>query len=123
MSIGSSAENIEAAVDYIKETRGEEAGVLHLNVLRPFPEKALVEALRGKQQIIVLERTDEPAAGGGPLVRDIRAALSKALENSRTASHPEVPAITPDEMPRIFYGAYGLGSRDFRGSEIGYVQI
>lgn len=114
VAIGSAAENCQAAVDYIQERRGEKVGVVHVNVLRPCPEAAIVKALAGKKRVIVLERTDDQLAGDGPLARDIRTALSKAVENSRGAAHAEVPAITADQMPRIFTGVYGLGSRDFR---------
>ncbi|MFC1481183.1 2-oxoacid:acceptor oxidoreductase family protein [Candidatus Neomarinimicrobiota bacterium] len=114
VSVGSSAENIEAASDYLTKTRGEKLGVIHMNVIRPFPEKAIVEAIRGKKHVIVLERSDEQLAGNGPLARDIRTALSKALENNTVSAHAEVPSITVAEMPRIFNGIYGLGSRDFR---------
>ncbi|MBL1217453.1 MAG: oxidoreductase [Planctomycetes bacterium] len=114
VAIGSAAENCQAAVDYIKQHRGEKVGVVHINVLRPCPEQALVKALAGKKRVIVLERTDDQLAGDGPLARDIRTALSKAVENSRGAAHSEVPTITPHQMPRIYTGVYGLGSRDFR---------
>jgi len=114
ISLGSSAENIEAALDYLEKTRGEKAGVIHVNVLRPFPEKAFIEALRGKKNVIVLERSDEQTAGNSPLTRDIRTALSKAVENHFGASHADLPAVAPADVPRIFNGIYGLGSRDFR---------
>ncbi len=114
VSLGSSAENIEAASDYLAQTRGEHLGVIHINVIRPFPEKAIVEALRGRKQVIVLERSDEQTPGNSPLARDIRTALSKALENHNGVAHAELPTLSPEEMPRIFNGIYGLGSRDFR---------
>jgi hypothetical protein len=40
VSLGSAAENIEAAVDYMRETRGAKVGSIHPNVFRPFPEAA-----------------------------------------------------------------------------------
>lgn len=118
VSLGSSAENIEAAIDHIKETRGEELGCVHINVLRPFPEAAVVEALAGKKNIIVIERTDEPMAGDNPLARDIRTALTKAVANHNSNSYAGIPAIAPEEMPRVYSGIYGLGSRDFRPEDI-----
>jgi len=116
--LGSSAENIEAAIDYLKETRNEQLGVVHVNVMRPFPETAVIRALAGKKNVIIIERTDEPMAGDNPLARDVRTALSKAVENSRGAAHAGIPAIAPEAMPRIFSGTYGLGSRDFRPEDI-----
>ena len=113
MSLGSAAENIEAAVDLLR-SRGEKVGSYHLNVIRPFPEAAVIAALSGKKNVIILERTDESMAGDNPLARDTRTALEKALENSRQMSHRDLPVMTVEEMPRLFRGVYGLGSRDFR---------
>ena len=118
LSLGSAAENCEAAVDYLRKTRGEKVGSVHLNVFRPFPERAVVEALAGKRNVIILERTDEPMAGDNPMGRDTRTALNKAL---KLEGHPVAhgfPEVTPDRMPRLFNGIYGLGSRDFRPEQI-----
>jgi pyruvate-ferredoxin/flavodoxin oxidoreductase len=109
VALGSAAENIEAAVDYLRERRGAAVGSIHINVFRPFPEAAVVAALAGKRNVIVLERTDEPMAGDNPMGRDVRTALHKALQGEAG-----LPAITADRMPRLFAGVYGLGSRDFR---------
>jgi pyruvate-ferredoxin/flavodoxin oxidoreductase len=141
VSLGCAAENIDAACDYLREQRAARVGSIHINVLRPFPEAAVIEALRGKKNVIVLERTDEGMAGDNPLARDIRVALGKAGENWRfegrdgrparpgsdangngTADHDDdgrasrtsLPALAPEETPRLFRGAYGIGSRDFR---------
>ena len=113
VSLGSAAENIEAAVDYLRATRNSSVGSIHINVIRPFPEAAIVEALRGKKNVVILERTDEALSGDNPLGRDIRTALSKAVQ--KTAGIPE---ISLDEVPRIINGSYGLGSRDFRPEHI-----
>ena len=118
VSLGSAAENIEAGVDYLREKRNAKVGSIHLNVFRPFPEAAVIRALAGKRNVIVLERTDEPMAGDNPMGRDIRTALSKALVTQGHAAEAGLPAITPDQMPRLFNGIYGLGSRDFRPEHI-----
>ena len=133
VSLGCAADNIEAACDYIREQRGGKVGSIHINVIRPFPEAAVINALRGKKNVIVLERTDEGLAGDNPLARDIRVALGKANENAKflgarpssaasnngsAAEGGGVPHLIPplafDETPRLFRGAYGIGSRDFR---------
>ena len=93
VSLGSAAENVEAAVDYMREHWGVKVGSIHPNVFRPFPEAAIVEAL----------------AGDNPMGRDIRTALHKARQGEAG-----LPAITSDQMPRLFGAVYGLGSRDFR---------
>ena len=109
VSLGSAAENIEAAVDYLRARENASVGSIHINVFRPFPEAAVVKALAGKRNVIILERTDEPMAGDNPMGRDIRTALNKALQGVEG-----IPKITADQMPRLFGGIYGLGSRDFR---------
>ena len=118
LSLGSAAENCEAVVDYLRETRGASVGSVHLNVFRPFPERAVVEALAGKRNVIILERTDEPLAGDNPMGRDTRTALNKALKLNGQPVERGFPEVTLDRMPRLFNGIYGLGSRDFRPEHI-----
>ncbi|MGB0031276.1 MAG: 2-oxoacid:acceptor oxidoreductase family protein, partial [Candidatus Sulfotelmatobacter sp.] len=118
LSLGSAAENIEAAVDYLRQRRGAKVGSIHLNVIRPFPETAVINALAGKKNVIVLERTDEAMAGDNPMGRDIRTALNKALQTGDRPATSGLPAITAEQMPRLFSGIYGLGSRDFRPEQI-----
>ncbi|HMD98596.1 MAG TPA: 2-oxoacid:acceptor oxidoreductase family protein [Terriglobia bacterium] len=118
VSLGSAAENIEAAVDYLRQRRGAKVGSIHLNVIRPFPEVAVVKALAGKKNVIVLERTDEAMAGDNPMGRDIRTALHKALPTGDRPTTSGLPAITAEQMPRLFSGIYGLGSRDFRPEQV-----
>ncbi|MBL9205271.1 MAG: 2-oxoacid:acceptor oxidoreductase family protein [Opitutaceae bacterium] len=112
VSLGCAADNIEAACDYLRDQRNAKVGSIHVNVIRPFPEAAIINALRGKKNVIILERTDEGLSGDNPLARDIRVALGKANEVTRFGG--ALPALTPEETPRLFRGAYGIGSRDFR---------
>ena len=121
-SLDSAAENIEAAVDYLRETRNASVGSIHVNVIRPFPEAAIVKALKGKKHVIILERTDEGMSGDNPLGRDIRTALNKALQGSDLYSSnggkESFPALSETERPQLISGTYGLGSRDFRPEHI-----
>ena len=112
VSLGCAADNIEAACDYLRGQRNAKVGSIHINVIRPFPEAAVINALRGKKNVIILERTDEGLSGDNPLGRDIRVALSKANEVAKFGG--VLPALTPAETPRLFRGSYGIGSRDFR---------
>ena len=114
VSLGCAADNIEAACDYLREQRNAKVGSIHVNVIRPFPEAAVINALRGKKNVIILERTDEGLAGDNPLARDIRVALGKAAEGAKFGPGSGLPALAPAETPRLFRGAYGIGSRDFR---------
>ena len=73
VSLGSAAENVEAAVDYLRENDDAKVGSIHVNVLRPFPRLRWWRRSRGKKRVIVLERTDDPLSGDNPLGREIRA--------------------------------------------------
>ena len=112
VSLGCAAENVEAACTYLRNKHNAKVGAIHINVIRPFPEAALIDILRGKKNVILLERTDEGMAGDNPLGRDIRTALSKGQESARYGG--KLPGITAEQTPRIFRGSYGIGSRDFR---------
>jgi pyruvate-ferredoxin/flavodoxin oxidoreductase len=112
VSLGCAAENLEEACDYLRDQRNAKVGSLHINVIRPFPEASVINALRGKKNVIVLERTDEGLAGDNPLARDIRVALGKAQEAAKFGG--PLPGLKPEETPRLFRGSYGIGSRDFR---------
>src|SRR5688572_22102694 len=92
VSLGCAADNIEAACDYLHEQRNARVGSIHINVIRPFPEAAIINALRGKKNVIILERTDEGMAGDNPLARDIRTALGKALEAQKFGG--SLPGLT-----------------------------
>ncbi|MCP4243368.1 MAG: oxidoreductase, partial [bacterium] len=109
VSLGSAAENIEAAVDHMRANDGVKVGSVHVNVLRPFPMDAIVRALAGKKNVIILERTDEPLAVDNPLMREIRATLAKAVSSGELAD---------SDMPTLYGASYGLGSRDFRPEHI-----
>src|SRR5208283_1949791 len=100
VSLGSAAENIEAAVDYLRQTRKASVGSIHINVIRPFPEAALVASLKGKKNVIILERTDEALSGDNPLGRDIRTAFSKAVQGTEG-----LPKVSLAEVPNFFGGS------------------
>ena len=125
VGMGSMTENAEAVADYLRETRGLKVGVLNVTMFRPFPGPEVARALMGKQGVAVLERTDQPLAEDLPLVREVRAALDKAVENGRVAAgrktedvelpYPEYPVIRSlKQRPPIYSGSYGLGSRDLQ---------
>ena len=127
VGMGSMAENAEAVVDHLRDKRGIRVGVVQVVWFRPFPGGALAQLLKGRKGVAVLERTDQPLAVDLPLVREIRAALSKAQENGRAldeardksvphAGYPAFRALA--DVPRIYSGCYGLGSRDLQPSRL-----
>jgi len=125
---GSVVANAEAVADHLRETRGLKVGVLNLTMFRPFPADLVSRLLAGKKAVAVLERTDQPLAADLPLLREMRAAMSKAIENGRSAfakatadkalPHADVAAIKPDQVPDFYSGCFGLGSRDLQPGDI-----
>jgi len=108
----SAAENIEAAVDYLRGTRSASVGSIHVNVIRPFPEAAIVAALKGKKNVIILERTTKLfpatirwAATFARVFQSCSICRRSAFDFARRGSQ---------DLRR----SYGLGSRDFRPEHI-----
>jgi pyruvate-ferredoxin/flavodoxin oxidoreductase len=125
---GSVVANVEAVVDHLRATRGLKVGVLNLTMFRPFPADLVATLLAGKRAVTVLERTDQPLAADLPLLREIRTAMSKAVENGRAPRarrngdrelpHRHIPAIGADAVPDFYSGCFGLGSRDLQPGDI-----
>jgi pyruvate-ferredoxin/flavodoxin oxidoreductase len=118
VGMGSMIVQAEAVADYLRETRKLKVGVVNVTMYRPFPGDLLGQALRGRKGVTVLERTDQPLAEDLPLMREVRAALVKCIENGLAMGedkpYPDYAAFASGEMPRLYSGCYGLGSRDLQ---------
>ena len=71
--------------------------------------------------VCVLERTDQPLAEDLPLMREVRSAISKCIENGQAAAakqtlpYPGYDSYSSfSDAPYLYSGAYGLGSRDLQ---------
>ena len=109
----------EAVADYLRTTRGIKVGVVNMTMFRPFPGDLVCKILAGRKGVTVLERTDQPLASDLPLIREIRAAAGKSLENGRAGKgalpYPDHPAYRKaEEVPPLYSGSFGLGSRDLQ---------
>lgn len=116
---GSMLVTAEAVADYLRTTRKIKIGVVNLTMFRPFPGEMLAELLRGRKGVTVLERVDQPLAVDLPLIREVRAALARSVENGAAANgslpHPAYPTFRkPGDMPPLYSGSFGLGSRDLQ---------
>ena len=114
---GSLVPSAEVVVDYLRETRGIKVGVVDLVMFRPFPSDLLGEILKGKKAVTVLERLDQPLAVDSPITREVRSVLNKCIENGRDPKHlayPELTTYSISEMPAIYSGSFGMGSRDLQ---------
>lgn len=120
---GSVVSNAEAVVDHLRATRGLKIGVLNLTMFRPFPADLIAQLLAGKKGVVVMERTDQPLAVDLPVLREMRAAMSKAVENGRVAVGTPLPyagiaGIRGEQVPDFFSACFGLGSRDLQPGDI-----
>jgi pyruvate-ferredoxin/flavodoxin oxidoreductase len=114
---GSMIVQAEAVADYLRKTRGLKVGVVDLVMYRPFPGDLLGNLLKGRKGVAVLERTDQPLAEDLPLIREVRAVLLKCLENQLAGDakpYPNYASYGANDMPRLYSGCYGLGSRDLQ---------
>ncbi|MCP5089532.1 MAG: pyruvate ferredoxin oxidoreductase, partial [Gammaproteobacteria bacterium] len=115
---GSVIPTAEAVADWMREERGVKVGVVNVVMFRPFPGDLLSQVLKGRKGVAVLERTDQPLASDLPLMREIRATLSKSLENGRSRNgrpYPEIDSYKNlQDMPELYSGSFGMGSRDLQ---------
>ncbi len=99
--MGSGAETAAETVAHLN-SRGERVGVLQVTLFRPFPVRALLDALPATAgRIAVLDRTKEPGSNGEPLFLDVVAALAEAHTDGER-----------ETMPVVTGGRYGLSSKE-----------
>jgi pyruvate-ferredoxin/flavodoxin oxidoreductase len=112
---GSMTVQAAAVADWLRENRKIKVGVVNITMFRPFPGDLLGKVLKGKKGVAVLERTDQPLSEDLPLMREVRSTITKCVENARENSYPEYASYeTAKEMPSLYSGCYGLGSRDLQ---------
>ena len=115
---GSMIPSAEAVVDYLRETRGLKVGVVDMLMFRPFPSDLIGQIIRGKKGVAVLERLDQPLAVDLPLMREIRATVSKCMENAKDPKNPAFPELPTyaslQDAPALYSGSFGMGSRDLQ---------
>ena len=116
---GSVVSSAEVIADYLREKRGLKVGVLNMTMYRPFPSDLVSKYVKGHKGIVVLERTDQPLSVDLPLVREIRASISKALENGLVGKgslpYPDIASYNASgDVPPLYSGSFGLGSRDLQ---------
>ena len=114
---GSVIPSAEAVVDYLRNTRGIKVGVVDLVMFRPFPEDLISNILKRKKGVTILERLDQPLAVDSPIAREVRAVLTKSLENGahpKSTPYPSLASYKSSEMPALYSGSFGMGSRDLQ---------
>ena len=115
---GSVIPSAEVVADYLRDARGIKVGVVDLVMFRPFPADQLSELMRGRKGIAVLERVDQPLASDLPLMRELRATVSKCIENGQDDKHIPWPTLasydSKHDIPFLYSACFGLGSRDLQ---------
>lgn len=115
---GSVVSSAEVVADYLRETRGLKVGVLNITMWRPFPADLIGKFIKGRKGIVILERTDQPLSVDLPLVRELRATISRCLENGAagkgTVPFPGLESYKEKDVPPLYSGCFGMGSRDLQ---------
>ena len=112
---GSMTVQAAAVADWMRENRNVKVGVVNMTMFRPFPGDLLGKVLKGKKGVAVLERTDQPLSEDLPLMREVRSTITKCVENARENSYTDYACYeSAKDMPSLYSGCYGLGSRDLQ---------
>jgi len=104
VSMGTIDDTTEAVVDVLRRD-GRPVGSAAVTTFRPFPADDLRRILRKARTVVVVERTDEPAAADNPLTRETKAALYAAAAEGAM-------------VPRVLSVSAGLGSRDVGAGDV-----
>lgn len=99
IAIGSTCGTAKAVVDELRQKKIK-AGLLKIRTFRPFPEDDVAVALLKCKAVAVLDRAEGFSATGGPLYREVKAALL-GRENILVRNY-----------------IYGLGGRDIGIADI-----
>ncbi len=139
---GSVVPNLEIVAEHLRKARGLKVGVLNLSMFRPFPADLVTHLLAGKKAVTVFERVDQPLAVDPPLLREIRAAMAKGVENGRAVRartngkgslfgrggkpeaeeralpFPTLDVLDAEQVPDFHAAGFGFGSRDLQPGDV-----
>jgi len=99
VTMGSFSETATLAIDKMRD-EGKKVGLIRLRLWRPFPFAELRDAVKGVENVIVLDRAVSYGGPAGPLCSEIRSALYQMKDRPQIVS---------------FIG--GLGGRDIAPEE------
>ena len=117
---GSAVEVAEAFAAWALKEKKQKIGVIGIQGFRPFPAAQALELLRGKRTVAVLERVGAPLGSETPLLRELRSAADRSLENGRygAETHSGYPAWSDKDLPRFHSVSYGLGGHPLRVADL-----
>ena len=102
--IGSLSYQMRDVIDTLRDDRIK-VGVMGVQMYRPFPDKAIVDALQDKKGVVVFEKALS-YGNQGPLYGDIKAALYHC-----------------EKKPRIHNYILGLGGREIKTQQLLYALL
>jgi pyruvate ferredoxin oxidoreductase alpha subunit len=94
VALGSTCGTTKTVIDELR-AEGVKAGLLKIRCFRPYPEAEIAEALASAKAIAVLDRSISFGAPGGPVHKEVRAALFGSSASASVVNY-----------------IYGLGGRD-----------
>ncbi|MBN2134094.1 MAG: pyruvate ferredoxin oxidoreductase [Acidobacteria bacterium] len=100
VALGSTAGTAKDVVDKLND-EGKKVNLVKIRMFRPWPHETIVNALKGKKAIGIMDRSDSFGALGGPVFMEIRSSLMGEIKEDITANY-----------------IYGLGGRDISAPEI-----
>ncbi len=109
---GIALDSLKAFVDAMRDEQGVKLGVIGIRLWRPFPEKELLTALKGKEAVTVLERLDAPGAAPQPLFQAIQAVLYQQPDVRPPTSRRFFGRNHRLPVPRLYSGIYGVGTHE-----------
>ncbi|MCB1190806.1 MAG: 2-oxoacid:acceptor oxidoreductase family protein [Leptospiraceae bacterium] len=113
LAMGSITDDLKSVARYLREKDGVKTGIISIKQFNPFPENEVIQAIKGKKAVMVLERSDSTM-----LTDLVRSAIGKGAENSRHIIHDGIEAISPDQVPVVTTGIFGLGGHDVQPSHL-----
>ncbi len=118
---GSVSASVEATIDYLQTQQKIKIGLVDITLFRPFPGDLLSQLLKGKKGVLVLERTDQPLSVDLPIIADIRASISKSIENAnnkKTAFEGYASYGKTSDIAPLYSACFGLGGHEIAPKDI-----
>jgi len=113
--LGSAAGVVKDVVDYYRDVKGYKIGVVRPVLFTPPCYEELAYGIRKAKLITVMERAG--TAHNQLLMADVQAALQISLRAGREGKK-EHRVYGRHEMPTLFHGVFGLGSKDFNKYDV-----
>ena len=117
VTAGTVTSTSKEVVDELRD-KGEKVGLLKIRMFRPFPAEEILEALKGRKKVLVLDRNMSPGLGG------IFAQEVKAVVGRYTPVHGFVAGlggrdITPDAIKQVISKGKELEDQDTQINWVG----